>query len=98
LDVSALTGESLPVDVGPGQEVLAGSLNQFGALTIEARRVAEHTVVGRVIELTARALRDKSALERTADRMARYFLPVVLTLAALTLLGGLLYHGTGLVR
>src|SRR5262245_1555799 len=49
LDVSPLTGEALPVDKGPGDEVLAGSLNQFGALTLEARRVAEHTVLGRVV-------------------------------------------------
>jgi Cu+-exporting ATPase len=89
VDQSALTGESLPVEKGPGEEILAGSLNQFGALTIEARRVAEHTVVGRVIELTARALKDKAPLERTADRLARYFLPVVLGLAALTFLGSL---------
>ena len=75
VDVAALTGESLPVDKGPGDEVLAGSLNQFGALTLEARRVAEHTVAGRVIEMTARALKDKAPLERTADRLARYFLP-----------------------
>jgi Cu+-exporting ATPase len=94
VDASALTGESLPVDRGPGDEVLAGSLNQFGALTVEARRVAEHTVVGQVIELTARALKDKAPLERTADRLARYFLPLVLALAALTFLGGLvLYAG-----
>lgn len=92
LDVSALTGESLPVDKGIGDEVLAGSLNQFGALTIEAQRVAEHTVAGRVIELTARALKDKAPLERTADRLARYFLPVVLTLAALTFLVSYGYH------
>jgi Cu+-exporting ATPase len=89
VDQSALTGESLPVEKGAGDEVLAGSLNQFGALTIEAQRVAEHTVVGRVIELTARALKDKAPLERTADRLARYFLPVVLGLAALTFLGSL---------
>src|SRR5437660_2694680 len=89
LDMSALTGESVPVDKGVGEEVLAGSLNQFGALTIEARRVAEHTVVGRVIELTARALKDKAPLERTADRLARYFLPVVLGLALLTFLATL---------
>ena len=89
VDTSALTGESLPVDRGPGDEVLAGTLNQFGALVIEARRVAEQTVVGRVIELTARALRDKATLERTADRLARYFLPVVLALAALTFVGAL---------
>ena len=84
LDVSALTGESLPLDRGPGDEVLAGSLNQVGALTVEARRVAEQTVVGRVIELTSRALKDKAPTERTADRLARYFLPTVLGLAALT--------------
>src|SRR5947207_8636949 len=94
LDESALTGEALPIDKGPGDEVLAGSLNQFGALTIEARRVAEQTVVGRVIELTARALKDKAPLERTADRLARYFLPVVLGLALLTFLAGLLIYGT----
>jgi Cu+-exporting ATPase len=98
LDTSALTGESLPVDRGPGDEVLAGSLNQHGALTVEARRVAEHTVVGRVMELTARALQDKASAERTADRLARYFLPVVLGLAALTFLANLLYHGTPLLR
>jgi Cu+-exporting ATPase len=86
VDVSALTGESLPLEKGPGDEVLAGSLNQFGALTIEARLVAEQTVVGRVIELTARALQDKAPMERTADRLARYFLPVVLGLAAVTFL------------
>jgi Cu+-exporting ATPase len=89
IDQSALTGESLPVDKGPGDEVLAGSLNQFGALTIEARQVAEHTVAGRVIEMTARALKDKAPLERTADRLARYFLPAVLGLAVLTFLGSL---------
>jgi Cu+-exporting ATPase len=92
VDVSALTGESLPVDKGAGDEVLAGSLNQFGALTVEARRVAEHTVVGRVVEMTARALKDKAPLERTADRLARCFLPAVLAVALLTFLVGLVFH------
>ena len=89
LDVSALTGESLPAERGPGDEVLAGSLNQFGVLTIEARRIAEHTVVGQVIELTARALKDKAPIERTADRLARWFLPAVLALTAVTFVGAL---------
>ncbi len=89
LDVSALTGESLPAEKGPGDEVLAGSLNQFGALTIEARRIAEHTVVGQVIELTARALKDKAPIERTADRLARWFLPTVLALASITFVAAL---------
>jgi Cu+-exporting ATPase len=98
VDVSALTGEPLPVDKGPGDEVLAGSLNQFGALTFEAKRVAEHTVAGRVIEMTARALKDKAPLERTADRLARYFLPAVLALAALTFLVCWVGYGFGLMR
>ncbi|MFX9711429.1 hypothetical protein ABTO94_20210, partial [Acinetobacter baumannii] len=64
--------------------------NQFGALTIEARKVAKETVVGREIELTARALTNKAEVERTADRLARYFLPVVLGLAAATFFVALL--------
>jgi Cu+-exporting ATPase len=98
VDVSALTGETLPVDKGPGDEVLAGSLNQFGALTIDAQRVAENTVAGRVVEMTARALKDKAPLERTADRLARFFLPVVLGLAALTFIAAYLHFGGGWFR
>jgi Cu+-exporting ATPase len=84
VDASALTGESLPVDKGPGDEVLAGCLNQQGALTIEAVRVQQQTVAGQVLDLTAKALKDKAPMERHADRLARWFLPVVLALAALT--------------
>jgi Cu+-exporting ATPase len=98
LDTSALTGESLPRNCGPGDEVLAGSVNQLGALTIDATRVAEQTVAGRVIELTGRALKDKAGIERTADRLARYFLPAVLGIAALTFLAYLAYYGTGTFR
>ena len=93
VDVSPLTGESVPCDKGPGDEILAGSINQSGALTIEARKVAERTVAGQVIEMTARALRDKTSVERTADRLARWFLPAVLGLAALTLVVAFAYHG-----
>src|SRR5438067_4818884 len=85
VNTAALTGESVPQDRGPGDEVLAGSINlPVGALVVEARRVAEQTVAGRVIELTARALKDKANIERTADRLARYFLPAVLGIAAFT--------------
>ncbi|HET6573864.1 MAG TPA: cation-translocating P-type ATPase family protein [Fimbriiglobus sp.] len=84
LDTSALTGESVPIDKGPGDEVLAGSVNQLGALTVEAKKVAKQTVAGQVIEFTAAALKDKGSQERLADRMARYFLPAVLLLTLVT--------------
>jgi P-type Cu+ transporter len=92
VDASPLTGESLPLDRGPGDEVLAGSINQFGQLIIEARRVAEQTVAGRVIELTARALRDKAPVQRQVDRLARWFLPAVLAAAVVVFVLNLAYQ------
>lgn len=87
VDTSALTGESLPAEKGPRDEVLAGCVVQNGSLTVEARKVANQTVAGKVIELTAQALKDKAPLERYADRLARYFLPAVLALALVTFAG-----------
>ncbi len=92
VDASAITGESLPVDKGPGDAVLAGSIVVNGALTVEAQKVAKQTVAGQVIELTSQALKDKAPLERYADRLARYFLPVVLALALLTFAGNVAYQ------
>jgi len=84
VDSSALTGESLPIEKGPGDEVLAGSVVQEGSLIVAAKRVAGQTIAGQVIALTADALKDKAPLERHADRLARYFLPAVLAIAAAT--------------
>lgn len=83
VDTSALTGESVPVEKAPGDTVLAGCVVQNGSLTVDTKRVSSETVAGRVIDLTGRALREKSAGERLADKLARYFLPVVLGLALL---------------
>jgi len=92
IDASPLTGESLPCDKSPGDEVLAGSINQFGQLTIEARKVAERTVAGQVIELTARALKEKAPIQRQVDRLAKWFLPAVLVAAVLVFLINVLYQ------
>ena len=84
VDTSALTGESVPQDKAVGDAVLAGCLVPTGTLTFEVTRVATQTVAGQVIALTAKALAEKGRTERLADRVARYFLPVVLAAAALT--------------
>jgi len=87
VDESALTGESLPVDKSPESPVFTGTLNQFGALTVAAEKIGEETTLAQVVQLVSEAAERKAPLERTADRLARLFLPVVLGAAALTLLG-----------
>lgn len=87
VDQSTLTGESLPIDKSVGDAVYAGTLNQFGALEVQATKVGEDTTLGQIIRLVAKARKNKAAVERTADRLARVFLPLVLFLAACTFVG-----------
>ncbi|HSG68765.1 MAG TPA: cation-translocating P-type ATPase, partial [Planctomycetaceae bacterium] len=94
VDQSALTGESLPIDKINGSHVFAGTLNQFGQLAIRAEKIGETTTFSRVVQLVAEASGKKTPLERTADRLARVFLPVVLGVALLTLIGWRLVDGS----
>jgi Cu+-exporting ATPase len=94
VDESALTGESLPVEKSAGDAVFAGSLNQFGALAVTVEKVGEATTVGQIARMVAEATARKTPLERTADRLARYFLPIVLLTAAATLVGWRIQSGT----
>jgi HflK protein len=90
VDQSALTGESLPIDKGPGDSVFTGTINQFGAIEVAAEKVGGDTTFGQVLRLVAQAKRRKAPLEKTADRLARYFLPLVELVAGGTLLVGYL--------
>ena len=90
VDQSALSGESLPIDKGPGDPVYTGTMNQFGVIEIDTEKVGDHTTFGQVIKLVSQARRRKARVEKTADRLARYFLPVVEAVAFLTLLIGYL--------
>lgn len=90
VDQSTLTGESLPVDRGPGDPVFTGTINQFGAIEVAAEKIGDETTLGQVLRLVMQARRRRAKLEKTADRLARYFLPVVELVAGATLLIGYL--------
>lgn len=90
VDQSALTGEAIPVDKGPGEPVYTGTVNQFGLIEVRAEKVGHDSTLGQVLKLVADAQRNKAPLERAADRLARYFLPMVQVVAGLTLLAGYL--------
>ena len=92
VDQSPLTGESLPVDKGPGEPVVAGSINQFGTLEVEAERVGAATTLGQVVAMVGAARHRKAPIERLADRYARLFLPAVEITAAAVLIAGYLFH------
>lgn len=90
VDNSLLTGESLPVEVKVGSEVIAGAINQGGRLVIESRRVGSDTELARITKMVLTAQTEKAPIQRLADRISSVFVPVVLLISALTL-GGWIY-------
>jgi Cu+-exporting ATPase len=85
VDASLLTGESMPAEVGPGDEVTGSCVNMSGVLTVRATRVGADTTLARITDLVSRALASKAAAQRLADRAAAIFVPCVLSLAVVTL-------------
>ena len=85
IDVS-LTGESMPVDKGPGDPVTAATLNQSGSLTVRTLRVGEETTLSRIIQLVEEASATKAPIARMADKVSGVFVPVVLAIALVTCL------------
>lgn len=90
LDTSAMTGESLPVEVTEGDKVLGGSLNTTGLVLVRATQVGADTQLARMGAMVADAQAGKASVQRLADRVSAAFVPAVLGIAALTLAGWLL--------
>jgi Cu+-exporting ATPase len=86
VDASMLTGESVPVEVGPGDTVAGGTVNAGGRLLVRATRVGGDTQLAQMARLVEQAQAGKAAVQRLADRVSAVFVPVVIGIALLTLL------------
>jgi Cu+-exporting ATPase len=84
LDESMLTGESLPVEKGPGDPVVGATLNKTGSFTFEATKVGRETVLAQIVRLVEQAQGSKAPIQRVVDRVAGVFVPIVLVIAAVT--------------
>lgn len=84
LDESALTGESIPVEKGEGDAVIAATINKTGFITFRASRVGEETTLSQIIHLVEEASASKAPIAKLADRVAGVFVPVVMAIALLT--------------
>lgn len=87
---SALTGESIPVDKASGDTVSAATLNQSGFLRCEATRVGEDTTLSQIIQMVSDAAATKAPVAKVADRVSGVFVPAVITIAVITIIGWLL--------
>jgi Cu+-exporting ATPase len=93
VDLSMLTGESVPVEVAVGDRVTGATVNVGGRLVVEATRVGEATTLAQLGRMVTQAQSGKAPVQRLADRVSAVFVPVVLAIAVLTLLGWLAFSG-----
>jgi len=86
VDQAAITGESMPVEAGPGSRVYAATFARLGHLRVHVTHAGADTTFGRVVQQVEEAEANRADIQRTADRFSTYFLPIVLGIAALTFL------------
>jgi Cu+-exporting ATPase len=83
LDESLVTGESLPVTKEPGAKVIAGTLNQSGSFVMRAEKVGRDTLLAQIVQMVADAQRSRAPIQRLADQVAGWFVPLVMLVAAI---------------
>ena len=94
LDVSMLTGEPIPVEVGVGDSVVGATINTTGRLVVRATHVGSDTALAQIARLVEEAQGSKAEIQRLADRVSGVFVPIVLLISVATLLGWLLLGGS----
>jgi P-type Cu+ transporter len=94
VDQSMLTGEPVPVDVGPGDEVAGATVNTAGRLVVRATRVGADTALAQIARLVADAQAGKAPIQRLADRVSAVFVPIVIGVSLATLAGWLVIDGS----
>ena len=93
IDASLLTGEPMPVEVGPGSSVVGATVNVGGRLVVQATRVGADTQLARISRLVEQAQAGKAPVQRLADRVSAVFVPIVIVLAIVTLVGWIVITG-----
>jgi P-type Cu+ transporter len=85
-----ITGESMPVSKGPGEEVIGSTINREGLVKFEATRVGRNTALAQIVKLVREAQQSKAPIQKLADQIGRYFVPVIIGIALFTFFGWLL--------
>ncbi|MBM2823354.1 MAG: copA 2 [Thermoleophilia bacterium] len=93
IDQSMLTGEPVPVDVGPGSDVAGATINTYGRLVVRATKVGEETALAQIARMVSEAQSGKAPIQRLVDRISSVFVPIVLGIALATLVGWLAITG-----
>ena len=93
VDQSLLTGEPVPVEVGPGAEVAGSTINTYGRLVVRVSKVGAETALAQIGRLVAEAQAGKAPIQRLADRVSAVFVPIVIALSLATLAGWLAFTG-----
>jgi Cu+-exporting ATPase len=81
IDESMVTGESMPVSKAPGSKLIGGTMNQSGSLVIRAEKVGRETMLAKIVQMVADAQRSRAPIQRLADRVSGWFVPLVIAVA-----------------